>query len=537
MTESLRIKALIFILAAAFLIRIYNLSIPYLTSDEARIAYRGYTLATTGKDELGRKFPLIFNSTYDYQLPAVSYITALGVLLFGKNDVGARIPFILISLLIVILIFKLAGKFSTDKMFSLYCAFVAAFSPALIFFSKIPNEMIVITLSLVLLFDLLTREKANLLSAGILIAFSLTVSKFAWWILVPFVIFTLIFQAHLQIRSKLRIISLTIFLTIVAVFIFMKVPQSTRSLLENNFSIFQDTSIQVAANRLRGQGLESGWPKIGERVIFNKLQFINVGFFNWVNFLGPTMLFSQLDQTGIQGFFGMGAFPKMLIIPFVAGLIFIIRKGNRSSKSLIFYSLLLTFPLFFTYPGSRQNVVTIIVPFLTPIIALGFLNLNYLIKNTVLILLGIEILAGTFYFSPEVKNAQSFRPVWIRQIVEDSYKLSINSKVAVSDNLVLDISPYFGWLSSLGTVSSYEKIGFPYKFHQTDLGSIKIIGTEDIFYFCGMDKPTYVVASQRDLEKIQRWLNIDTSKTVQRIFLDNLGERRAYLLKPTICVH
>ena len=53
-------------------IRLINISLPFFTADEARIAYRGYVLASLGKDELGRSYPLIFNSKNDYQLPVTS---------------------------------------------------------------------------------------------------------------------------------------------------------------------------------------------------------------------------------------------------------------------------------------------------------------------------------------------------------------------------------------------------------------------------------------------------------------------------------
>ena len=66
------------IIFLAFFIRVYNLPFPAFTADEARIAYRGYTLANLGKDEMGRTFPVIFNSLSDYQLPVTSYLAAFG---------------------------------------------------------------------------------------------------------------------------------------------------------------------------------------------------------------------------------------------------------------------------------------------------------------------------------------------------------------------------------------------------------------------------------------------------------------------------
>ncbi|MCL4418089.1 MAG: glycosyltransferase family 39 protein, partial [Actinobacteria bacterium] len=146
-TQSIfRKKAIIcLILFAAFLIRIYNFSFPFFTSDEARIAYRGYTLATFGKDELGRFFPVLFNSLKDYDLPLTSYLTAGGEMFFGKSDLGARMPFVIIGTLLVLLVYQIAKFFSQESYFRLTSAFIAGFSPTLIFLSKIPNQSIVLT--------------------------------------------------------------------------------------------------------------------------------------------------------------------------------------------------------------------------------------------------------------------------------------------------------------------------------------------------------------------------------------------------------
>ena len=119
--------SLVLLLFFAFLIRLFPLDFPKFTQEEARIAFRGYTLSTSGKDELGRPFPLLFNSLTDYQLPAVSYITASGEILFGKSDFGARIPFILLGVALVWLIYKIAQIFSPRKEFWFLSAAIIAF--------------------------------------------------------------------------------------------------------------------------------------------------------------------------------------------------------------------------------------------------------------------------------------------------------------------------------------------------------------------------------------------------------------------------
>src|SRR5688500_6891807 len=112
-------RYIIFVLSLAAVVRLFPLNLPFLATDEARIAFRGYTLSHFGTDELGRKFPLIFNSTEDYQLPITSYLEALSIGVFGKTDLGARLPFIAIGILIVWLSYLVASVFNPTAKFKI----------------------------------------------------------------------------------------------------------------------------------------------------------------------------------------------------------------------------------------------------------------------------------------------------------------------------------------------------------------------------------------------------------------------------------
>src|SRR3990167_3269495 len=175
-------RVFILVVLALFL-RIFNFSFPAFTTDEARIAYRGYVLYTSGVDELGRKFPYLFNSLDDYQLPLISYISTLGAGIFGKSELGTRIPFIIMGLILMLLTYKVATQLSREKTFHFLSAFIVATSPGLIFVSKIPNESIVLTTLFLLLFYLLNKDRRNLLLILLTIILLIFTSKFSWFIL------------------------------------------------------------------------------------------------------------------------------------------------------------------------------------------------------------------------------------------------------------------------------------------------------------------------------------------------------------------
>ena len=147
-----------------------------------------------------------------------------------------------------------------------------------------------------------------------------------------------------------------------------------------------------------------------------------------------------------------------------------------------------------------------------------------------------EVLFNLFFTSPEIKNANYSRPVWLGSVLKDSYKLSTQTNVAISDDLIPDIIPFLEWFSPLKPQSTFKDIKFAYKFRQNVMGNIRIIGADDNFYFCGLDKPTYVFASTRDLEKIKRWLNINLPRELKYTYTDTLGNKTVYLFEPTICI-
>ena len=223
-------KQIFIIVLLALFLRVLNFSFPAFTAEEANIAFRGYTLSK-GVDELGRSFPYLFNSQYDYRLPLTSYISTLGAVFFGKSELAARIPFIVIGLVLVLLTYKVSTQLSKEKSFHIFSTFIVATSPVLIFVSKVPNELIVATTLLLWLFYLLNKDRLNLILIFLTIIFLISTSKFAWFILAPFVIYTVfIYRKTLNLRNKLKLslISLT-FVTLAFIF-FLQVPQGMRSL-------------------------------------------------------------------------------------------------------------------------------------------------------------------------------------------------------------------------------------------------------------------------------------------------------------------
>lgn len=505
------------LLLCGAILRLLPLNFPAFTADEARISQRAYSLATEGKDELGRTFPLIFNSLTDYQLPLVSYLSVPGMILFGKSDFGARSLFILAGVAMIFLAYKTAGLIS---------AFFIAFSPSLIFLSKVPNETIILVFLIMLLLFLVKDKKINLPLFLTMVILTFLTSKIAWFI-VP---------AFLFLTKKPKMGMLTLIFSAAVLLIFLNIPQGKRSLTENNFPIFQDQAITSSINQLRGQDQKIIWPHPLERLLFNKSHIFLAGFLHWISGTAPVVYFGQFDMDGLKGFMSMGAFPKAAVIPFALGLVFIVRNKDRKFIALFWYILLFSAPLLFLYPSDGKDLIVLTLPFMSVIMALGMIKLNNFFKFAIITLAVLEVIVNIFFLSPEIKNANSIRPGWIREITDEAFKLSRRDKVAISDNLVSDIAPFIKWFTPKEEKEYFSDIHFPYKFRQTNIANIKIIGSEDSFYKCGLDAPTYIIASKRDFKKIHYFLNIVPSETITKTYFDSLGEETAYLLERVICV-
>lgn len=524
------------IIIFAIIFRFIDISHPSFTAEEARIAHRGYTLAKYGTDELGREFPLIFNSLEDYQLPLVSYITMMGIAIFGKTDLGARTPFIFIGTILIFLIYKIGNTFSTNSKLGLISAFIVATSPTLIFLSKIPNNAIVLSFIFTYFFYLLINNKSLKFIIPTMIA-AVLVSKFAWFILLPFLLFTWLFRLNTNYKRQLTLLAFTVVFVASVFLLFLTIPQSKRSLLENNFTIFSDITIVNGINALRGQGIQSDWPGLVEKLLFNKLHFFSIGTLHWLShFLNPALYFGQFDGSGRLSFSYLGAWTKVLILPAILGVFSIIKKGDRKSKLFLLLPLVLTYPSALIYPNYTLDLVVLALPFMAVIIAFGCLQIIQINKIWAIagfFLIIFELIINMYSNSAEFKNTDVLRPRWIKEIVANVHKSSQDNQTAVSDNVVSDITTFINWYTPEGNKVKDLNIAWAYKFRQYNLSNIKIIGFDDQFRPCGKDEKLTIYVSKRDLDRIQHEMSAKYSISFQ----DSRGLEQIYLIDENICLN
>lgn len=531
MINKTTIRQVLILAVLALFLRIFNFSFPAFTTNEARIAFRGHELYQNGVDELGRKFPYLFNSFDDYQLPVVSYISTLGAGIFGKSELGARVPFIIIGLILVLLTYKIATQLSREKSFQFLSAFIVATSPVLIFVSKVPNESIVAATLFLLLFHLLNKDRFNLILIIITIILLILTSKFAWFILAPFVVYTVfIYRSTLNFRDKLKISLISLTFVILAFAFFLQVPQGMRSLSENNLSLFSDIMVKNGINKIRGQGRESGWPPILGQILVNKSYFLVAGSLHWLSNIQPAVFFSQFDKDGNLGFAGMGAFPKAAVIPFVVGLVFLIKE--KRSKILL-YPLILTLPTALIYPKFSPAIVILTLPFVGLLISFGLFHLKKILAGIVMVLMLVEFLVNFLFLSPQIKTTNDLRPSWIKPVVWDAYNLSKNNRVLISDDITEDPTSFIFLYTDLNPKEAFLDIPYPYKVRQVNLGNIRLIGASDNFRNCSAGESTKFFSSIRDLERVK---NLNSAKFVST-YANSRSNVVVYFIESGVCIN
>ncbi|MBU1033800.1 glycosyltransferase family 39 protein [Patescibacteria group bacterium] len=141
-----KIWPLFLILLLAFMLRFYKLAeVPHgMAWDEAAIAYNGFAIFNTRRDEWLQRLPITFRSFGDYKAPFAIYESGFFTALFGMNLWAVRLPFAIYGVLAVLAIYllfrELFYKHENREKWALLAAFILATSPWHIHYSRVAFE-------------------------------------------------------------------------------------------------------------------------------------------------------------------------------------------------------------------------------------------------------------------------------------------------------------------------------------------------------------------------------------------------------------
>ena len=318
--------------------------------DEVSHGYNAYSILTTGKDEWGISFPLIFRAFGDFKLPVYIYLTTIPVAIFGLSVFAIRFISALAGTLAIPGIYLLTKTLFPNKEIkfkrftlplSLISSFIVTFLPWHFFISRPALEAnLALTLIIFGSFFLLngTEKSKNFIPSAILFGLSLhtynTARVFVPTLLLAFVI---VYWKKLKITRSAIISCLIIgaFASVVAFQIFSGSGTARYSKLN---IITESTAYTLGQKRI-----ESQLPPLVAKVIFNRpLYFIQTVIGNYFNYFSPTFFnqsFGAQSQFTIPNKNLLG-FPTMLL--FLFGLFYLIRSPKEKSLQFIMVWLLLS---------------------------------------------------------------------------------------------------------------------------------------------------------------------------------------------------
>lgn len=520
---------LIMIVILGAVVRLQFLPFPDFSTEEIRLINRAYFLSQYGVDELGREYPIIFNSRGDYQLPLTTYFASLMRLIIEDNNLAVRVGFILLNLMLIVQVFRLAQQLFGIRDVSLYSAAVTAFfSPLLLFLSPLPGDGLILvnlTLWLVLIISKYDLNLPHFIFGSLLII--LTAKEGVILLLLLTFLAAVIFPAS---KNKRKVLVGIAGILLALVFWWTTQPNGLRSMLENDLTIISDVSLINGINALRGQSQDASLPGFVGALIFNKIWVIILGVTHYLQYLHPGIIFGNLEKY-LPGynFLYQGEFSKVLILPFTLGLIQLIRTWPKFKYFTIVLVILLL-PVAFSYPSVKLNYLLLTLPFWAVVIGLGLVHLKGIVRWSVILIALMETLFLLVQRPLANPITDSYRPGRFDQEISSQRFVT---PIYVSDNIMDDLIQRLVWieLNQKISIKPVTQISEPllYKYTQINLGRYTSLLSTDKLVECE-DRGTFLL-SDSDYQKVIR-----SNHQVIASFSNNSNRVSGYLIEGSLCL-
>lgn len=396
-----RVHTLIFwtVLLSAFLLRFYKLAqVPHgMTWDEAAIAYNGYAIFNTRRDEWLQRLPISFQSFGDYKAPLAIYLNGFFTHFFGMNLWAVRLPFAIAGALSVLGIYFLANslfqnfKLKTHQtcgsgLFALTAMAILALSPWHLHFSRVGFESGLALMFLiwgVYLFNkfilLLEQNKKAIWQKIIILSLAglnFTASIYSYHsskIAVPLILLTMLIFNFKKLKRKFNLILIPLVINLSALF----------PLLKDSF---------------QGKGLT----RAGTLIIFKEMPLpqLAVAFISqFFAHLSPKFLILGLTDNLRHGAGKWSVFLISSFVLLILAVYFAIRKQKVRkifyfSLAWIIFSLI---PAALSQPTPHANRALLVLPGFIFLISLAFIYLKN--KKLQLFFIGLHLTFFSFYLN------------------------------------------------------------------------------------------------------------------------------------------
>ena len=113
---------------------------PSVYWDEASIGYNAYSIGINGRDEWGDFLPIHFRAFGEFKLPVYIYSVVPFVKALGLTETSIRLPAVLYSFGVVVLLFFILKKITKSNYAGLFASFYLTFSPGFFIFTRVGYE-------------------------------------------------------------------------------------------------------------------------------------------------------------------------------------------------------------------------------------------------------------------------------------------------------------------------------------------------------------------------------------------------------------
>jgi len=330
---------LVLILILAAFLRFYKIGQvpPSLNWDEVAIGYNAYSILETGRDEWGKKFPLLgFESFGEYKLPVFIYATVPGVWLFGLNELGVRFMPALFGVLGVLVTYFLAKELFRNEKLALLAAFILAVDIWHLQITRVAFEaglaQLLISLSILLL--LKSKKKWFFLPLSFLFACLSAYTYNSSRVFIP-----LFFAAAFLLNRKLFLNNkkgILLGLIIILLFVIPLILNFNKPTVKGRYqliSIQDDPGFVLRINDARGKLISLGWPAVLARLVHNKAtHYLFVFSKNYLAHFTPNFFFLKGADHNQQSLPGMGQF-MIIFAPFLIWGFWVLMKKALTANS------------------------------------------------------------------------------------------------------------------------------------------------------------------------------------------------------------
>lgn len=353
-------KYVLIIALIFFFIRLPLLDQMYLLHDERDIVLSGYTIAKSGQDLYGNSFPLRFDGISPKNPVGAIYYSALWWLFLPERSVFyARLPYVFISSLLILILYELIFQITKDKKKAIITAVIFCFSPWIYHLSRLAMD-INLAFPLLLIGMILYLRKKIAFSFIFFILSSYTYLGFR--VLTPLLIFYLSFYFVWANKEKKSLSSLIkkniLFIIILIASIFLIDKNITSSRVQNEllFSRSQRVIEDVHIKRMTSIA-----PEKVRAIFHNKItSSFDILFENILSGFELSYLFKKGDYSAVNGNTAAGQFFMPFIIFLIAGIISAAQRKKTSDLFIIGFIIVGMLPSLASVISSSYSIRAIL---------------------------------------------------------------------------------------------------------------------------------------------------------------------------------